>query len=93
MYSLNPAGFHLQTKKMRRISKNSIDDVSCISRYLYQRYSNNLFFFFFFGGGGGVSIAQLVEVTDSAVLGGVAEVVSSNPRWVIKYFFSIFRHS
>ena len=28
-----------------------------------------------------------------AVLGGVAEVVSSNPRWVIKIFFSIFRHS
>ena len=35
---------------------------------------------------GVVSIAQLVEVTDSAVLGGVAEVVSSNPRWVMKYF-------
>ena len=35
---------------------------------------------------GVVSIAQLVEVTDSAVLGGVAEVVSSNPRWVIKNF-------
>ena len=35
---------------------------------------------------GVVSIAQLVEVTDSAVLGGVAEVMSSNPRWVIKYF-------
>ena len=35
---------------------------------------------------GVVSIAQLVEVTDSAVLGGIAEVVSSNPRWVIKYF-------
>ena len=35
---------------------------------------------------GVVSIAQLVEVTDSAVLGGVAEVVSSNPRWVIKIF-------
>ena len=28
---------------------------------------------------GVVSIAQLVEVTDSAVLGGVAGVVSSNP--------------
>ena len=28
---------------------------------------------------GVVSIAQLVEVTDSAVLGGVAKVVSSNP--------------
>ena len=35
---------------------------------------------------GVVSMAQLVEVTNSAVLGGVAEVVSSNPRWVIKYF-------
>ena len=63
---------------MRRISKNSIDDACCISRYLYQRYSNNLF--------GVVSIAQLVEVTDSAVVGGVAEVVSSNPRWAMKYF-------
>ena len=28
---------------------------------------------------GVASTAQLVEVTDSAVLGGVAEVVSSNP--------------
>ena len=35
---------------------------------------------------GVVSIAQLVQVTDSAVLGGVAEVVSLNPRWAIKYF-------
>ena len=35
---------------------------------------------------GVVSIAQLVEVSDSTVLGGVAEVVSSNPRWIIKYF-------
>ena len=42
---------------------------------------------------GVVSIARSVEVTDSAVLGGVAEVVSSNPRWAIKIFFSIFRHS
>ena len=57
----------------------------CISQYLYQRYSNNLF--------GVVSIAQSVEVTDSAVLGGVAEVMSSNPSWAIKIFFSIFRHS
>ena len=61
---------------MRRIRKNSIYDVYCISQYLYQRYSNNLF--------GVVSIAQSVEVTDSAVLGGVAEVVSSNPSWAIK---------
>ena len=50
---------------MRRINKTSIDDGYCISRYLYQRFSNNLFGF----------IAQLVEVTNSAVLGGVAEVV------------------
>ena len=63
---------------MRRISKNSIDDVYCISRYLYQRYSNNLF--------GVVSIAQLVEVTDSAVLGVVAEVVSPNPTVGHKIF-------
>ena len=39
---------------------------------------------------GVVSIAQSVEVTDSAVLGGVAEVVSSNPRWAIKIFFQHF---
>ena len=58
---------------MRRIRKNSLYDVHCISRYLYQCCSNNLF------GVGVVSIAQLVEVTDSAVLGGVVEVVSSNP--------------
>ena len=53
---------------MLDIRKNSIYDVYCISRYLYQCYSNNLF--------GVVSIGQLVEVTDSAELGGVAEVVS-----------------
>ena len=34
-------------------------------------------------------MAQLVEVTDSAVIGDVAEVVSSNPRWVIKYFSAL----
>ena len=56
---------------MRGIRKNSIYDVYCISQYLFQRYSNNLFVV--------VSIAQLVEVTNSAVLGGVAEIVSSNP--------------
>ena len=38
---------------------------------------------------GVVSIAQLVEVTDSAVLGGVAEVVSSNPMVGHK---NIFQH-
>ena len=36
--------------------------------------------------------AQLVEVTDSAVLGGVVEVVSSIPAVGHKIFFSIFRH-
>ena len=69
---------------MRRIRKDFYD-VYCMSQYLYQRYSNNLF--------GVVSIAQSVEVTDSAVLGGVAEAVSSNPSWAIKIFFSIFQHS
>ena len=34
-----------------------------------------------------VSIAQLVEMTDSAVLGGVAEVVSSNPMVDHKIIF------
>ena len=58
---------------MRRIRKNSIYDVYCI----IQRYST------FFGV---VSIAQLVEVTDSAVLGGVAKVVSSNPTVGHKIF-------
>ena len=41
---------------------------------------------------GVVSIAQLVEVTDSAVLGGVVEVVSSNPtvgHKKIKYIYFI----
>ena len=71
---------------MRRIKKNSEYGVYCISQYLYQRYSNNFFFFF---GGGGVSIAQLVEVMDNAVLGGVAEVVSSNPTVGHK---NIFQH-
>ena len=42
---------------------------------------------------GVVSIAQLVEVTDSSVLGGVAEIVGSNPRVCHKIFFSIYRHS
>ena len=37
-------------------------------------------------------MAQLGEVTDSAVRGGVVEVVSSNPAVVI-IFFSIYRHS
>ena len=37
---------------MLDIRKNSIYDVYCISRCLYQCYSNNLFFFFLGGGGG-----------------------------------------
>ena len=57
---------------MRRIRKNSIYDVYCISAI------GTIFFLWEGGGGGGVvSIAQLVEVKVSAVLGGVAEVVSS----------------
>ena len=40
-----------------------------------------------------VSITLLVEVTDNAELGGVAEVVSSNPTVGHKIFFSIYRHS
>ena len=39
--------------------------------YVYQCYSNNLF--------GVVSVAQLVEVTDSAVLGSDVKVMSWNP--------------
>ena len=67
---------------MRRIRKNStINDLYSISPCLYQCYSNNLF--------GVVSIAQLVEVTDSAVLGGVVEDVNLNLAMGYKYFFSI----
>ena len=40
---------------------------------------------------GYINIAQLVEVTDSVVLGG--EIVSSIPAVGHKIFFSIFRHS
>ena len=60
-------------------------DMYCISRYLYQCI-RTIFF-------GVVSMAQLVEVTDSAVLGGVVEVASSIPAVGHKIFFSIFRHS
>ena len=42
---------------------------------------------------GVVSIAQLGEVIDSAVLGGVVEVVSSILAVGHKIFISIFRHS
>ena len=69
---------------MLDIRKNSIYDVYCISQYLSQCYSNNLF--------GVVSIAQLVEVTDNAVLGGVVDVVSSIPSVGHIIFVSIFRH-
>ena len=64
---------------MRRIRKSSIYDVYCISQSLSQRYSNNFY--------GVVSMAQSVEVTESAVLGGVAEVVSSNPTVGHKIIF------
>ena len=40
---------------------------------------------------GVVSVAQSVEVTDSAVLGDVVEVVSSIPTVDQEIFFSIFR--
>ena len=70
---------------MRCIRKNSIYDVYCISRYLYQCYSNNL--------SGVFSIAHLVEVADCAVLGGVVEVVGSIPKVDHKIFLSIYRHS
>ena len=52
---------------------------------------------------GVISIAQLVEVTDSAVLGSVAEVVSSNltvghkhifqPRALLIYYISPYQSS
>ena len=57
-------------------------DVYCINRYLHQCYSNNFFLV--------VSIAQLVEVKDSAVLGGVVEGVSSIPAVGQNIVFSIF---
>ena len=50
---------------MRRIRKNSIYNMYCISSAV-----RTIFL-------GAVSIAQLVEVADSAVLGGVVEVMSS----------------
>ena len=41
---------------------------------------------------GVVSIAQVVEVTDSALLGDVVEVVSSIPAVGHKIFFSIWKY-
>ena len=58
---------------MRRIRKSSIYDVYCISSAI------RTIVLVVEVWGGGVSIAQLVEVADSAVLGGVVEVVSSIP--------------
>ena len=55
---------------MQRIKKNSIYDVYYIIRYYV--FATRIIF------SGIVQIAQLVEVTDSAVQGGVVEVVSSN---------------
>ena len=66
---------------MRYIRKISIYDVYCISRYLYQCYLNNLLW--------GCLIAQLVEVADSAELGGVIEVISWIPTVGHK---NIFHH-
>ena len=57
-------------------------DVYYISRYLYQSIRTVCF--------GVVSIAQLAEVANRAVLGGV---VSSIPTMGHKIFFSIYRHS
>ena len=64
-------------------------------KYIYISISVLFEQYFFFGGGRGgcVWIAQLVEVTDSAGLGGAAEVVSSNPTVGHKMFLSIFQHS
>ena len=63
---------------MRRIKNDSIYDKYCIVRYLYQCFLNNTF--------GVVTVTRLVEVADSGVLGGVVEVVSSNPTREYKYF-------
>ena len=67
---------------MRRIRKNSIYD-----RYLSYISAIRTIFL------GVVLIAQLVEVADSAVLSGVAEVMSSNPTMGHKIFFSNYRLS
>ena len=56
-------------------------------KYIYIIYTIRTIFFRV------VSIAQLVKVTDSEVLGGVVEVVSSIPAVGVKILFSIFRHS
>ena len=71
LYSLNPTGFLLQTEIMRRIRKNTYTTCTALADTYISAIRTILF--------GVVSIAQLGEVTDSAVLGGVAEVLSSNP--------------
>ena len=70
---------------MLDIWKNS--NTTCIA--LADTYISSIRTIFF----GVVSIAQLVEVTDSAVLGGVVEVVGSISAVGHKIFFSIFQHS
>ena len=81
MYSLNPAAFHLQTEKMRRIRTNSIYDGTALADTCICAIRTVFW--------GVDSIAQLVEVTDSVVLSGVVEVVISNPTVGHKIFFSI----
>ena len=80
----------------------SIPGLATYFRFSFRWFKRNIYIYIFEQSFNGVvSIAQSVEVTDSAVLevtdsavlGGVAEVVSSNPSWAIKIFFSIFRHS
>ena len=54
---------------------NSVYDMYCIIRCFCQNYSGNHFW-----------VAQLVKVADSAMQGGVVEVVSSNLARGYKYF-------
>ena len=70
---------------MLDISKNSYTSCNALA-HTYTSAIETIF-------SGVVSIADLIEVTDSAVLGGVAGVVSSIPAVGHKKFFSIFRHS
>ena len=67
---------------MLDIRKNSIYDVYCISRS-YMSAIRTIFI-------GVVYIAQLVEVTDSAVQGDLVEVVSSIPAVGHKNIFQHF---
>ena len=66
---------------MRRVRKNSIYEVTA-SADTYISAIRTIFF-------GVFSIVQLVEVADSAVLGGIVEVVSSIPTVGHK---NIFQH-